>query len=679
MLVGYRSRSKVYAGIIAALLNILCNSLAEEKVPNELEKLTEQPNVTKPLDQIPQYHFRYYVQDANSGDYKTQEERRDGERVQGSYSVAEPNGDLRVVTYTADIKSGFRADVKFHPGASPMGNSHRQTKSNRTAHPPYPHRNAMRSNFTPSKPRHVPTASTTLRYQSVGDSGLKTLGLHDLRKLENKPLAKELVEKDSVVVEMHLNDGTTSGPSVQKPDEKKTDTATPQSDSPKQLPTTSPSVKESSKLEKSSPTPSVVVTSKPEKASPLSLVEEPLKLEEAPPKRFTTEATQTVKLPAAASTAETSKPESIKKAIKDKVRVEVEQIITSTLHQPISVREEIQREAALADKDLRGIHRPVEARSASANDKEELHISVHESVRPDDPQSRAQKKYSTIPRPLRLVEQVPAGNYQLQSLAEPTPSPIDNGNSYNNYDQPGFGSNYYYDPTLAAAVSNYYPGSGVTHLSGNSLKPSYDENPYIGYEWVKMLPRMVNTNGESYIVMDPDYKTFFGYPRPTTLFHQLTKNKFAPHVKPQDNKYELNKPQEPPATSPVKEPIMKAVSAENSPKHDQQVPQYFRKAPEKADSGNLTQKSQEVQASQQNLTQKYLESLQAAPQPYPMVPAAAPSSAVVKLPVIQPATINPIPAYAWSAGPVAINPAIAFILLPLQTAQDPPIAPIVVN
>ncbi|KAF4520294.1 hypothetical protein B566_EDAN004353 [Ephemera danica] len=72
----------------------------------------------------PQYTFRYVVQDARTGDYKSQEERRDGGHVRGTYSVAEPNGDLRVVSYSADGDSGFRAEVRVEPaGTIPISQS----------------------------------------------------------------------------------------------------------------------------------------------------------------------------------------------------------------------------------------------------------------------------------------------------------------------------------------------------------------------------------------------------------------------------------------------------------------------------------------------------------------------------------------------------------------------------
>lgn len=59
----------------------------------------------------PKYEFNYGVQDGHTGDHKSQQEVRDGDVVRGSYSVAEPDGTLRTVHYTADDHNGFNAVV----------------------------------------------------------------------------------------------------------------------------------------------------------------------------------------------------------------------------------------------------------------------------------------------------------------------------------------------------------------------------------------------------------------------------------------------------------------------------------------------------------------------------------------------------------------------------------------
>ena len=76
------------------------------------------------------YNFGYSVSDLVSGDSKTRQESREGDVVTGSYSVADPDGRVRTVTYTADSEHGFQAKVTydgeegpvaipFHPPTSP--------------------------------------------------------------------------------------------------------------------------------------------------------------------------------------------------------------------------------------------------------------------------------------------------------------------------------------------------------------------------------------------------------------------------------------------------------------------------------------------------------------------------------------------------------------------------------
>nr|AYA49929.1 cuticular protein 112 [Leptinotarsa decemlineata] len=64
-----------------------------------------------PLAAYPKYEFNYGVADGHTGDHKSQHEVRDGDVVKGSYSVAEPDGTLRTVHYTADDHNGFNAVV----------------------------------------------------------------------------------------------------------------------------------------------------------------------------------------------------------------------------------------------------------------------------------------------------------------------------------------------------------------------------------------------------------------------------------------------------------------------------------------------------------------------------------------------------------------------------------------
>ncbi|XP_034234470.1 cuticle protein 19-like [Thrips palmi] len=72
----------------------------------------------------PKYAFNYGVNDPHTGDHKSQWEERDGDVVKGEYSLVEPDGSIRTVSYTADGHNGFNAVV---------------TKSGKAVHPPPVH------------------------------------------------------------------------------------------------------------------------------------------------------------------------------------------------------------------------------------------------------------------------------------------------------------------------------------------------------------------------------------------------------------------------------------------------------------------------------------------------------------------------------------------------------------
>uniref|UniRef100_A0ABD2X415 Cuticle protein n=1 Tax=Trichogramma kaykai TaxID=54128 RepID=A0ABD2X415_9HYME len=69
----------------------------------------------EPYDAHPQYSFAYNVHDPHTGDVKSQHESRDGDQVQGSYSLIESDGTKRIVDYTADAHNGFNAVVRKEP------------------------------------------------------------------------------------------------------------------------------------------------------------------------------------------------------------------------------------------------------------------------------------------------------------------------------------------------------------------------------------------------------------------------------------------------------------------------------------------------------------------------------------------------------------------------------------
>merc|ERR1711963_222512 len=66
------------------------------------------------------YNFGYSVSDVVSGDSETRQETREGDLVTGSYSVADPDGRIRTVTYTADSVHGFQAKVTYDGEEGPV-------------------------------------------------------------------------------------------------------------------------------------------------------------------------------------------------------------------------------------------------------------------------------------------------------------------------------------------------------------------------------------------------------------------------------------------------------------------------------------------------------------------------------------------------------------------------------
>ena len=67
-----------------------------------------------------QYNFGYSITDSVTGDSKSRQESRDGDVVSGSYSVADPDGRIRTVTYTAYDVHGFQAHVTYDGQEGPV-------------------------------------------------------------------------------------------------------------------------------------------------------------------------------------------------------------------------------------------------------------------------------------------------------------------------------------------------------------------------------------------------------------------------------------------------------------------------------------------------------------------------------------------------------------------------------
>ncbi|ENN82623.1 hypothetical protein HUJ04_009359 [Dendroctonus ponderosae] len=73
------------------------------------------PKAVEDYDPNPQYSYGYDIQDSLTGDSKSQSETRNGDVVQGSYSLVDPDGLRRTVDYTADPVNGFNAVVRREP------------------------------------------------------------------------------------------------------------------------------------------------------------------------------------------------------------------------------------------------------------------------------------------------------------------------------------------------------------------------------------------------------------------------------------------------------------------------------------------------------------------------------------------------------------------------------------
>ncbi|XP_022218978.2 larval cuticle protein A1A [Drosophila obscura] len=90
-------------------------SASEALLPSPLPVLRQhqEPEIFPPAS----YSFNYAVNDESTGDIKEHSETRDGYVVRGFYSLVDPDGYKRTVTYTADDVHGFNAVVNRVPYA----------------------------------------------------------------------------------------------------------------------------------------------------------------------------------------------------------------------------------------------------------------------------------------------------------------------------------------------------------------------------------------------------------------------------------------------------------------------------------------------------------------------------------------------------------------------------------
>ncbi|KAM3962897.1 cuticular protein 66D [Aphomia sociella] len=79
------------------------------------QRQQEQREPQEDYDPNPSYQFGFDVNDDQYTNYQNRKEQRDGDVIKGSYSVVDSDGFVRTVTYTADPKEGFRAEVSRQP------------------------------------------------------------------------------------------------------------------------------------------------------------------------------------------------------------------------------------------------------------------------------------------------------------------------------------------------------------------------------------------------------------------------------------------------------------------------------------------------------------------------------------------------------------------------------------
>uniref|UniRef100_A0A182JIH3 Cuticular protein RR family n=1 Tax=Anopheles atroparvus TaxID=41427 RepID=A0A182JIH3_ANOAO len=75
----------------------------------------QQEDDQEDYDPNPSYQFGFDVKDDEFTNYQNRKETRDGNVIKGSYSVVDSDGFIRTVTYTADPKEGFKAEVSRQP------------------------------------------------------------------------------------------------------------------------------------------------------------------------------------------------------------------------------------------------------------------------------------------------------------------------------------------------------------------------------------------------------------------------------------------------------------------------------------------------------------------------------------------------------------------------------------
>ncbi|XP_072940563.1 uncharacterized protein [Epargyreus clarus] len=83
--------------------------------PQAYQPQRQEQREPEEYDHNPSYQFGFDVNDDQYTNYQNRKEQRDGDVIKGSYSVVDSDGFIRTVTYTADPKEGFKAEVSRQP------------------------------------------------------------------------------------------------------------------------------------------------------------------------------------------------------------------------------------------------------------------------------------------------------------------------------------------------------------------------------------------------------------------------------------------------------------------------------------------------------------------------------------------------------------------------------------
>lgn len=105
------SLSKSISGSVSNSDSDALLSRVSKIVPLPLQRESSQSEIYPPAS----YSFNYAVNEESTGDIKEHSETREGYKVRGSYSLVDPDGYKRTVTYMADNVNGFNAIVNRVP------------------------------------------------------------------------------------------------------------------------------------------------------------------------------------------------------------------------------------------------------------------------------------------------------------------------------------------------------------------------------------------------------------------------------------------------------------------------------------------------------------------------------------------------------------------------------------